>query len=689
MIFLSGSTTYAQNCATGAIDASSTDVGSVLQTAITNIASTGGTIRITNGTYTYTSTIPAFPKNIPNWLKIIGDGGVILKMSSGAHRAFDFHRVADYDTFQNIWLEGFTVDANNMPGLEHVVLGAYSSNVFLQRINMENITVRNIRTINVVVDLTSASLKENLSFETQQPNQHETIWNYIKNIDVENCDFEGGNVGVMVSGIQAGSSYANMSIFIDGIVINHVKHSLLNPPTQGGSSVSVEVGQGAVGGSVYINDVDSWYSGDPGIEVNNMDYAVISNSRVTDAWSMGYEIDNFSNSTHQNSQRIILDNDQVRLLTAFPVSGPYATGFGIYDASDHVGVGDVLLRDCSFYAVTPTLGYNTGRGAAFRAQSVNGTGHGIRSITMEGFSTIIDNYSNGANSVWLYPVYFNVGFAQTTHVTVNDAYIRVRGTHGSVFQSVMGIYLDGSIVADFNNIIIDVSLTGTSYGESSITGIGIASYGPATSISGIFNRIKINMVDTSFQYGFFMGSSSYLTIPNQILITNCDFSGMTHGVEISYFDTTNAAKVILFSNTMRNGVLNNFYQYTPYSATGKLTITHGDVKWVGLSNLNAATNETSGEGYMQTRMGHPGTLKRLRVYLDSNWLNGNFSIIVRVNGYDTAIAIVVPTGTVGAFTDDTHTVAISQNDLVCYELSSSLASGGYVSVRSISIDFTQ
>jgi hypothetical protein len=60
-------------------------------------------------------------------------------------------------------------------------------------------------------------------------------------------------------------------------------------------------------------------------------------------------------------------------------------------------------------------------------------------------------------------------------------------------------------------------------------------------------------MDDSTGYGITLGGTSALTIPGQLVISDCDFSGMTAGgTEVNFEATSNAAKVpVLGKNTWR------------------------------------------------------------------------------------------------------------------------------------------
>ena len=160
-----------------------------------------------------------------------GEGCATLLLSSTCAGAFYFDRSADADTFQNITLEDFTVDANSITSERAAIIGTTdASRAVLQRINMDNITVRRITSVNVPVDRTLTDIRRNITLCTYHPDSSpEATQSYLKNILVEDVTLNGGIAGVEVFGTSANTSDGT-NIYIDNIVVNRARHTSVTAP---------------------------------------------------------------------------------------------------------------------------------------------------------------------------------------------------------------------------------------------------------------------------------------------------------------------------------------------------------------------------------------------------------------------------------------------------------------------------
>lgn len=330
----------ARNDVTGTIDYTGTDAAAVLQRSIDALSRTGGLITLKSGTYIWQST-PALPKDLPNWLKIVGEARVTIQLTANGPRAFDFGKTADYDTFRYIWLESLTIDCNNVGGRHHVVLGTYRDGDIQTRINLQDITIRNIVTKNVPVDSTMSNHRLNVFLVVAHPNTGEAQTN-IKNILVENCDFRGGNQGVVIG--AHGPDAVGINVYVDQIYIHNCRHSLLAPQTQYFYSANFHVCSRGFGGYVHIADCYGEYSGDVGVEVNAVN-ALVENTVITDAGQVAFYHTNYNIPQNPGEQSIILRNCEARRLN-LPSNLP-GTPFAV-NVNLGVPTATVIRNNCNF-----------------------------------------------------------------------------------------------------------------------------------------------------------------------------------------------------------------------------------------------------------------------------------------------------------------------------------------------------
>jgi hypothetical protein len=66
------------------------------------------------------------------------------------------------------------------------------------------------------------------------------------------------------------------------------------------------------------------------------------------------------------------------------------------------------------------------------------------------------------------------------------------------------------------------------------------------------------------------------------------------------------------------------------------------------------------------------TALNLFVYVTSNASTSPLTVTLNVNGSNTALVATIPAGTTGAFSDTTHTVSVSQGQIIQWEISAAV-----------------
>lgn len=176
---------------------------------------------------TYTLTAGTTPQILPT---VTTAGGVsvalgpvdidlnncLIQLSTTVKRAFDFGPGAGGSTTVNDVYSGVTIrngiiDANNVTGNHHVIIGTYVNSTVLTRINMDHITVRNMKTINVATSV--GVTRSNVALFTAHLTSGEAVQTNITDILVEDCTFLGGLFGVQVAG---GHNYGLAATTVNG-----------------------------------------------------------------------------------------------------------------------------------------------------------------------------------------------------------------------------------------------------------------------------------------------------------------------------------------------------------------------------------------------------------------------------------------------------------------------------------------
>jgi len=519
----------ARNVVTGGIDFSGADAAAVLQRVIDALSNSGGSILLERGTYVWQS-IPTLPRSLPNWLKIVGEGGVTIRLTSNGPRAFDFKKIADYDTFQNIWVENLTIDCNNLGGRHHVVLGTYISGTPQTRINIQDIKIRSVRTVNVPVDPTLATFRVNVALWVNHPGTSETQTK-IQRILIEDCDFSGGNIGVAVYGDHVGPSAA-VNVFLDEIDIHRCRHSLGSAQARQFDSANFHVGSAGFGGSVHISDCYGEYSADTGVEVNAMTHVLVENTEIRDALQGAFLQINYNNPQYGVGQEVTFHNCHAKRISL--AAGSQAKGF-IVASSGSYATGTVIFDDCTVYSVGATHVL----GECLQVDVENG----MTGLVVDRFKVAYTGITHTSGSHGLVPISIEPrGGSVATHVTIRDVDIIASGsvTGGTLWLNL--ISLEGSMYVDMSDVRFDVNITNlTDYATEAIV---IGPPDTVSTIDGVFKRIIFKRIDDlAHPDGFLIGGTARLTIPDQIRIENCEFTDIPPGNEVVFQGTSNAAKV--------------------------------------------------------------------------------------------------------------------------------------------------
>lgn len=533
--------TKARNNLTGRIDFTDTDPAAVVQSAIDSLAASGGTISLLPGTYVWGS-VPALPKDLPDWLHIVGLGSnVTIQLTSQGPRAFDFHRTADYQTFRKIDIENLNIDGNNVGGRSHVVLGTNIDGTDEPRMNIEDITIRNITTRNVPVDPTTTNHRLNVHIDVwSKPGDQET---HLTNILIENCDFNGGNAGIDIGG--NGPGLIGVNVFMDNINIINCRHSGLVIPSQFFPSANIQLGGLGFGGHVHIADFYGEYSGDVGIELNAVN-AVVENSTIVDPFNIGFYHINY-NSNPPKDQQIVYRN----CTTTIVASNLPGMGWAITSGSSSpVPLGTLVIDNCRFYSSSTGSGKNAEyyEGYAARVYSLRG----MNQVTISNFTATIDGIQySSSDEHRLSPIWLGSAGGERPDIHLSNVEVTVKGSRRSNAGTLLvtGIDVEGNIVIDFENVNMDVSVSNMS--AYSITGISLG--GVSATLHGTISRLTIHhLADDPYAAGIVIHGTNTLTIDGQLSIENCDFSNMTGGDAVRFEGNGNKNRVILSNNQYGN-----------------------------------------------------------------------------------------------------------------------------------------
>jgi hypothetical protein len=529
-----------KNAATGQVKFSSTDGGLVMQRSIDALPS-GGVIFMQPGTYIW-STVPALPPSLPSWLRIIGDSQTVIRLTNQAPRAFDLNVSADNQTFQYVWLDGFTVDCNNTGGIQHVVIGSMKNgNGILRPVNIQDIRVMSVKTINVPsgepgAERQGATVRGSIYFSIYN---NGTQNNFLR-IYVEDCDFYGGNYGAIID------TNRNSNTYMDEIHFNRCRHDTGLVPTAVWSlgSANFYIGPGGWGHYAHFQDCKGLGSGDVGFEVNNFDNWVCEDCEALNAANYGFYQVNYQTGFVATQQTSVFKNCVAN--NSGLSQSVWGVGFGVaYNGT--IPLGDFVYDNCEYYALTPANGSIEQRSSAgFRCYGK------VRSLTYENCRITVDSASQISSSdASIVGMYVDaLASNPSAQLNIENLYVRIRGSKtGSGNFYAKGLVIQGNLDLNVNDVLFDESITGIQSGGQSAILIGKTS----SLMKGTITGLRFISATDSGAVGMVFASNSTLTISPIVEMKQCDFSGMSAGSEYYFTPISVAANVRFDACVSRTG----------------------------------------------------------------------------------------------------------------------------------------
>lgn len=532
----------------------SRDSAAVLNSALTTAenAATPG-LRRGNGTLNATGIVQFSPQNhdiksvanlppVPNGstpdnrqLRIIGRGAKFT-LAAGT-RYIGFGRTADYDTLANVEIDGGTIDASALSALAtNWIIGVNSSSG--QRINISNVQIRNIKTVGVPLPAAGAGVQVlNVLLYSYHLAAGEGTTTTVKDVVVEDCEFNGGSYGVLIGG-SGGTT--GVEVFYNRCAIRRCRHD--TGTISAGSTRAdqhFQIGSRAYGGRAVISNCYGANSGDAGISIDNATHALIEDCEIVDAWNAAFQTTNFRAPQDAGAQVCIFQNCKSRnanLSGLAGTAGGSQNGFYL-NIGGLATYGHVILRGCSHHSKQSQL---TLPGYALRADAA------VSRITIEDFDAVFDAVVDtqiGSR----FPSFIYI--APTVNCSVRIKRVRVK-TAGSVTNGLMQakMLLIGANGAeldfDIEDVAIDWNVTGVTAGQTYgfATGAGLTG-----TMRGTYRRcgfVQFAGGDTT-PHPFYVYGSGTLTINGEIRVEDCDcvkLPGSSAG-EVEVADNTNKAKV--------------------------------------------------------------------------------------------------------------------------------------------------
>lgn len=477
-------------------------------------AAGGGTIIIPKGTWTWKS-IPSIPAN-NNPLRIMGEGpGTIIKLTSTGKRAFDVAKVADRDEFRNLEIGNFSLDCNNVTGVDqHTLFGTLSgTGTGLSRVRFQNVYLHDIRSYNVPSDASmTTSHRYMVWIGVNHPAYAEGTQDYLKSIRLERLRAEGGNGGFFVGGIGPGPvSTATLNILCDDIQY----HGLWHDSGLTGSNFTANnffIGSEAKGGRYVLRDCYGKGSGDSGCEIDAPSICLLDNVQIDESFNTSFLLTNFGTPVDGASGQMVV----YKACRAKQTSGAVGGGFTFTQLGTPT-MGHIVLDDCSYFS------QQVGIAAALRI----GPATTIGSLTTRRFRLVeqgIDWTSGSAAPDTFSPIQF-VGTA--AEIRMRDTSVRMTGTRtgaGAVLHTTMMIRT-GTFDIDIDGYTVDYQVTSMPTLSFRAFEFGLTA---TAGIKGSIRRFRIpTFTGGTLSRGVFLGASGTLAISPQLNIEDNDFTNLT------------------------------------------------------------------------------------------------------------------------------------------------------------------
>ena len=332
------------------------DDSGALQAALNALPATGGTIYFPAGTYGWSSNIRATGCTLPNastvsgkiTIRGAGKGATVIKML-GNSTAFVNGNVGTGNTIPNLEISDLSV---NMNSLFTNTTGGILFTLF-QGVNAGSLHFRRCSTFGAV-RTTSGAGRRGIDITASLVGTGDSTAYTWGDILVEDCDFSGGNTGVLVSGFT--SSLATTAacaqfvwpsgfqgnLFAKSVTIRRCTHDTLVTPTSSGTGSNFMVGQYMTVQKCVIEDCFGYNSLDDGIEIDSIVDCTVRRCYIQDSWNEGYYFSNL------NGAPCPLDEQEIRFQDCkyknAQVSGLTAAGFYIQTLRNPAG--NVTLENC-------------------------------------------------------------------------------------------------------------------------------------------------------------------------------------------------------------------------------------------------------------------------------------------------------------------------------------------------------
>jgi hypothetical protein len=419
-----------------------------------------------------------------------GEGVTTITLTSSCPRFCDFQRTADYQTLQNLTIMDMTVDANSTTGDDHVVCGTLQSGWWLGRVNVDNVKVWRVTTLNVF----SSSLHSRMSvgIGCSHISSNESTQNTITNVDIGWCSFYGGRFGATVQGAVTGGAFG-ANVWWDSIRIHDLFHDVLITPTSNISGATVQLGQSGWGGVGSVWNCEGRNSPDVTIEIDQCVFVLVQKCVAVNGWSLLFLMSSYhdplysSGGSYASSQTVVFEDCTVTVTINTGVQK-----FGAFENTGASGVTHTALGTVFF--IRPVFNWSKAtidagafsNGAMFGINASDHLGCNLVAFVIDGLRAAVKGFTYTSGSATTFSMMHFLFPLTPTGVTpvlrMHDSRIAVSGTQGGAGGLTFRyVGINGTVNVDIDGLTCNHAISGQS-GYAWM--IDFAQGGPVNTING-------------------------------------------------------------------------------------------------------------------------------------------------------------------------------------------------------------
>jgi hypothetical protein len=481
--------------------------------------------------------------------------GAVLQLSSAAPRAYDWNKVADYDTFQNVTFLNSVVNVNSVGGRHHCLIGPWQNGAWQRKINLENVHVDGLRVLNAPVGTDPAvDFRIGVHIGGAADITADSMCSFT-NCSVKRVRSDGCLQLVAIHGAPVTGSTAKT--WHDNILVEDISHLLPSVPTAFNNGAHVMAGTKGQGGNITIRRVRGTNSPDVGIEWDGWQDADLDDNLIEDSYDFAYFHVNYQLPPNPEAQLSSLNECVARRRNL----NDHGQGFKV-DVANGNRPGSIHFGPGTRYHRMPTS-------AGFAVQNEGVDILGPRRVTgdvrciaeLPGYSTAAD----------VFPSAIRIrGIDTSTRTDVSNFRPRVRVTcavtgSGANHMGWRSLLLRDGLLTNFDiDLESDVAITGA--GNSPIIHADIGSTSGSCVLSG---RISLVVPDNSgggggnTPVGLQFESAVFNSVPTRILVHDCDLAGLAStSTDINFAGATTLEDFVRFEQNRWRQVNNSLRPQT-------------------------------------------------------------------------------------------------------------------------------